>query len=113
MCRQLLIERVMTANTTTVGFPVSPDCPTPSREPAVLSSACYSVTCPLQMFLAMEKGEHISPRYPCISWFRVRAFRIEPLTSKGRLTVDGELVDYVPLQQHVWHKAANVFCSPE
>eukprot|EP00903_Cladosiphon_okamuranus_P016711 g15404.t1 len=67
----------------------------------------------IQMFLAMEKGEHISPRYPCISWFRVRAFRIEPLTSKGRLTVDGELVDYAPLQQHVWHRAANVFCSPE
>lgn len=65
-----------------------------------------------QMFLAMEKGEHISPRYPCISWFRVRAFRIEPSTSKGRLTVDGELVDYAPLQQHVWHKAANVYCSP-
>eukprot|EP00752_Nemacystus_decipiens_P001239 g1238.t1 len=67
----------------------------------------------IQMFLAMEKGEHISPRYPCISWFRVRGFRIEPLTSKGRLTVDGELVDYAPLQQHVWHKAANVFCSAE
>ncbi|CAM9303527.1 unnamed protein product [Ectocarpus fasciculatus] len=67
----------------------------------------------IQMFLAMEKGGHISPRFPCISWHRVRAFRIEPLTSSGRLTVDGELVDYAPLQQHVWRKAANVFCSPD
>ncbi|CBN76438.1 Sphingosine kinase [Ectocarpus siliculosus] len=67
----------------------------------------------IQMFLAMEKGGHISPRFPCISWHRVRAFRIEPLTSSGRITVDGELVDYAPLQQHVWRKAAHVFCSPD
>ncbi|CAM9922135.1 unnamed protein product [Hapterophycus canaliculatus] len=65
------------------------------------------------MFLAMERGEHLSPRFPCISWFRVRAFRIEPLAPQGRLTVDGELVDYAPLQQHVWRNAASVFCSPD
>lgn len=65
------------------------------------------------MFLAMEKGEHISPRYPLISWHRVRAVRIEPSTPRGKLTVDGELVDYVPLQQHVLHNAANIMCSPD
>lgn len=67
---------------------------------------------PLQMFLAMEAGEHISPRHPCVCWYRVRAYRIEPQTPKGRLTVDGELVDYAPIQQHVWRKAANIMCSP-
>lgn len=66
----------------------------------------------LQMFLAMGAGEHISPRHPCVSWYRVRAYRIEPQTPQGRLTVDGELVDYAPIQQHVWRKAANIMCSP-
>lgn len=67
----------------------------------------------MQMFFAMEKGQHISPQHPCVTWHRVRAFRIEPLKSGGKLTVDGELVDYVPLQQHVWRKAANLMCSPD
>lgn len=64
-----------------------------------------------QIALAMEKGEHVSPKHPYSKWHRVRAFRLEPSMPRGRLTVDGELVDYLPVQQHVWPKAANVMCS--
>lgn len=64
-----------------------------------------------KMFLKMEKGEHTSLPHPFLEWHRVRAFRIEPLSSRGKLTVDGELVDYAPLQQHIWPKAANILGS--
>ncbi|CAM9810188.1 unnamed protein product [Ascophyllum nodosum] len=66
----------------------------------------------IKMFLAMEKGEHIGPRHPHMKWHRVQAFRIEPLSSMGRLTVDGELVEYAPFQQHIWRKAAKIMCLP-
>lgn len=63
------------------------------------------------MFLAMEKGEHISFEHPCFERYSVTAYRIEPLTLRGRLTVDGELMEYLPLQQRVWTRATNVMCS--
>lgn len=63
------------------------------------------------MFMAMEKAEHLSMDNLGLEWHRVTAFRIEPLTEKGKLTVDGELVDYLPLQQHIWPKATNIMCT--
>ncbi|XP_015267548.1 PREDICTED: sphingosine kinase 2 [Gekko japonicus] len=38
----------------------------------------------------------------------VRAFRLEPLTRKGILTVDGERVEYGPIQGEVHHSVANL-----
>lgn len=87
--------------------------------PDMFWNSLYAVHCldppssqRLQMFMAMEKGEHLGPKYPLIEWNRVRAFRLEPLSSDGKITLDGELVDYVPLQQYVWPKAANIMCMP-
>lgn len=42
----------------------------------------------------------------------VKAFRIEPAEGQvGYLTVDGEAVDYGPLQAEVFHSLANVMST--
>ncbi|XP_025063571.1 sphingosine kinase 2 [Alligator sinensis] len=55
----------------------------------------------VRIFLAMEKGTHFEQACPHLSHVPVRAFRLEPLTRKGILTVDGERVEYGPLQAQV------------
>ncbi|KAF5903960.1 sphingosine kinase 2, partial [Clarias magur] len=52
----------------------------------------------LRLFLAMERGTHLSLTSPYVSHVSARAFRLQPLSSRGTLTVDGELVPYGPLQ---------------
>ncbi|XP_056617846.1 sphingosine kinase 2 [Triplophysa dalaica] len=55
----------------------------------------------LRLFLAMERGAHLSLSSPYVSHVSARAFRLQPLSSRGTLTVDGELVPYGPLQAQV------------
>ncbi|RXM28598.1 Sphingosine kinase 1 [Acipenser ruthenus] len=55
----------------------------------------------LRLFLAMEKGTHLELRCPHLSYMPVRAFRLEPCTPKGVITVDGEAVEYGPIQAQV------------
>uniref|UniRef100_A0AAY4ALP1 sphingosine kinase n=1 Tax=Denticeps clupeoides TaxID=299321 RepID=A0AAY4ALP1_9TELE len=55
----------------------------------------------LRLFLAMERGAHLSLSSPYVSHVTAKAFRLQPLSSKGTLTVDGELVPYGPLQAQV------------
>nr|XP_055066413.1 sphingosine kinase 2 [Misgurnus anguillicaudatus] len=55
----------------------------------------------LRLFLAMERGAHLSVSSPYVSHVSARAFRLQPLSSRGTLTVDGELVPYGPLQAQV------------
>ncbi|MBN3278963.1 SPHK1 kinase, partial [Polyodon spathula] len=55
----------------------------------------------LRLFLAMEKGTHLELRCPHLSYVPVRAFRLEPYTPKGVITVDGEAVEYGPIQVQV------------
>ncbi|MGH0160446.1 UNVERIFIED_CONTAM: hypothetical protein FKN15_039333 [Acipenser sinensis] len=55
----------------------------------------------LHLFLAMEKGTHLELRCPHLSYVPVRAFRLEPCTPKGVITVDGEAVEYGPIQAQV------------
>ncbi|KAL0171765.1 hypothetical protein M9458_032076 [Cirrhinus mrigala] len=59
----------------------------------------------LRLFLAMERGAHLSLSSPYVSHVSARAFRLQPLSPRGTLTVDGELVPYGPLQaqQHNYH----------
>ena len=45
-----------------------------------------------QAMMAMDTGEYIN--FPKINTIRTRAFHIQPITSPGRLVVDGEVVDY-------------------
>ncbi|KAG9334302.1 hypothetical protein JZ751_008284 [Albula glossodonta] len=55
----------------------------------------------LRLFLAMERGAHLSLSSPYVSHVPARAFRLQPLSLRGTLTVDGELVPYGPLQAQV------------
>lgn len=64
----------------------------------------------IAMFLAMETGSH-KPGHG-LEIVKVKAFRLEPLTEKGRMTVDGEVVDYGPIQGSVVPSAARVVCLP-
>ncbi|KAK1794747.1 hypothetical protein P4O66_009953 [Electrophorus voltai] len=55
----------------------------------------------LRLFLAMERGAHLGLSSPYVSHVSARAFRLQPLSPRGTLTVDGELVPYGPLQAQV------------
>ncbi|XP_007254565.2 sphingosine kinase 2 isoform X1 [Astyanax mexicanus] len=55
----------------------------------------------LRLFLAMERGAHLSMSSPYVSHVSARAFRLQPLSSRGTLTVDGEVVPYGPLQAQI------------
>ncbi|XP_068180867.1 sphingosine kinase 2 isoform X2 [Antennarius striatus] len=55
----------------------------------------------LRLFFAMERGTHHSVTSPFVSHVTCRAFRLQPLSTRGTLTVDGELVPYGPLQAQV------------
>ncbi|CAG5947268.1 unnamed protein product [Menidia menidia] len=55
----------------------------------------------LRLFLAMEKGAHLAAGCRHLVHARVRALRLEPLSPTGMLTVDGELVEYGPVQAEV------------
>uniref|UniRef100_A0A3Q2XIT0 Sphingosine kinase 2 n=2 Tax=Hippocampus comes TaxID=109280 RepID=A0A3Q2XIT0_HIPCM len=55
----------------------------------------------LRLFFAMERGTHHSVSSPYVSHISCRAFRLQPLSARGTLTVDGELVPYGPLQAQV------------
>ncbi|CAL8333603.1 unnamed protein product [Merluccius merluccius] len=55
----------------------------------------------LKLFLAMEKGTHLATSCPHLEYSRVRALRLEPYAPKGLITVDGEAVEYGPVQAQV------------
>ncbi|KAJ8399692.1 hypothetical protein AAFF_G00407970 [Aldrovandia affinis] len=63
--------------------------------------AGISRTALLRIFLAMEKGAHLATGCPYLVYVKVRALRLEPLSPKGVITVDGEAVDYGPVQAQV------------
>ncbi|KAJ1131255.1 hypothetical protein NDU88_009594 [Pleurodeles waltl] len=62
----------------------------------------------VRLFLAMEKGTHFQLDCPHLHQFHVRAFRLEPLTRKGTLTVDGERVEYGPIQAQIHGSLSNL-----
>ncbi|MEQ2306103.1 hypothetical protein AMECASPLE_004599 [Ameca splendens] len=55
----------------------------------------------LRLFLAMEKGAHVDTNYQHLVHAKVRALRLEPGSGKGIITVDGEVVEYGPIQAEV------------
>ncbi|XP_072239981.1 sphingosine kinase 1-like [Leuresthes tenuis] len=55
----------------------------------------------LRLFLAMEKGAHLATNCQHLVHTKVRALRLEPLSPKGMITVDGEVVEYGPVQAEV------------
>lgn len=63
--------------------------------------AGISRTALLKLFLAMEKGTHLAANCQHLVHTKVRALRLEPYSPKGIITVDGEVVEYGPLQVEV------------
>lgn len=61
----------------------------------------------IQLFAAMLSAEPL-PDDPALDSVKVRAFRLEPLTPNGNLTVDGEVVAYGPIQAQVLPSMARV-----
>ncbi|XP_034149901.1 sphingosine kinase 1 isoform X2 [Esox lucius] len=63
--------------------------------------AGISRTALLRLFLAMGKGTHLENNCPHLVYARVKALRLEPFSPKGVITVDGEVVEYGPIQAQV------------
>lgn len=55
----------------------------------------------LRLLLAMEKGAHLATNCQHLVHTKVRALRLEPYSPKGIITVDGEVVEYGPVQAEV------------
>ncbi|XP_037546529.1 sphingosine kinase 1 [Nematolebias whitei] len=63
--------------------------------------AGISRTALLRLFLAMEKGTHLDTNCQHLVHSKVRALRLEPTSPEGIITVDGEVVEYGPVQAEV------------
>lgn len=61
----------------------------------------------LRAFLLCASGKHLS--VPYMEYYKVRSFGLEPLTKRGIFAVDGERVNYSPLQVEVLRGVARVF----
>uniref|UniRef100_A0A0P4WCE5 sphingosine kinase n=1 Tax=Scylla olivacea TaxID=85551 RepID=A0A0P4WCE5_SCYOL len=66
----------------------------------MLRRSCPKTTI-AKLLLGLD-GRHL--RYPGVEMVAVEALRIVPGTSKGYLTVDGEVIPWTPIQSHVLHK---------
>ena len=61
------------------------------------------------LMTALENGSHVDNPAPCIEFVKVLAFRLEPeMDKEGVIMVDGEKVDYAPLQAQVLPGIANL-----
>lgn len=61
----------------------------------------------LKAFLLCARGKHLS--IPYVEYYKVRSFELEPLTKRGIFAVDGERVNYSPMQVRVLRGVAKVF----
>ena len=60
----------------------------------------------MQQFTDFQEGNIMDN--PDVEVIKVRAFRLEPITTPGHMTVDGELVDYGPIQGQVLPSMARI-----
>ncbi|XP_016115410.1 sphingosine kinase 1-like [Sinocyclocheilus grahami] len=65
----------------------------------------------LRLFLAMENGGHLNTNCPHVVYVKVKALRLEPYSPKGIITVDGELVDYGPVQAQIHGSLARLIAG--
>lgn len=65
----------------------------------------------LRLFLAMEKGAHLACRCPHLVYEKVRALRLEPVSAQGVITVDGEMVEYGPVEAQIHPGLARLVCG--
>ncbi|KAI1283820.1 Sphingosine kinase 2 [Halotydeus destructor] len=59
-----------------------------------------------QFLIAMDSGTHVD--FPFVKMVPVRAFRLEPDSSSGLLTVDGEVIECCPIQAEILPGLARV-----
>ena len=59
----------------------------------------------------LERGQHVN--HSKVMCLRGRAFRFEPVTSPGHLTLDGEVVDYATIQAEAFRGACRVMCRKQ
>ena len=59
----------------------------------------------------LEIGEHVD--HPKLRCLRAKAFRFEPVTSPGHLTLDGETIDYATIQAEAFRGACRVMCRKQ
>lgn len=62
----------------------------------------------LKALIRVAKGQHLS--LPHLEYYQVCSLRLEPLTKKGILVVDGEPVDYSPIEMTVMPNLACINC---
>ena len=63
----------------------------------------------LDLFGKMKDGSHVRSHH--VEYVRAYAFRLEPDTSQtGNLVVDGEKIDYVPIQGQIHKSLAKLMC---
>lgn len=61
------------------------------------------------LMTSLEKGSHVDNPSPYVEFIKVLAFRIEPeMDKEGVIMIDGEKVDYAPLQAQVLPGIANL-----
>lgn len=60
----------------------------------------------LNLFSSMAEGAHVDS--PHVETIRALAFRIEPLCKEGVIMVDGEMVEFGPLQGHILPQLARI-----
>ncbi|XP_028454937.1 sphingosine kinase 1 [Perca flavescens] len=65
----------------------------------------------LRLFLAMEKGGHLECGCPHLVYEKVKALRLEPISPQGMITVDGEIVEYGPVQAQIHPRLARLICG--
>ena len=63
----------------------------------------------LKALLRCGKGKHLS--LPHMEYYKVQSFRLEPQSDRGILVVDGEAVDYSPIQMDIMPGLAAVNCN--
>ena len=61
----------------------------------------------LQLLLSFDNGDHV--HNPLVRCYKAYAYRLEPRTTEGRFTLDGELVEYGPIQGLVMKRGATTF----
>ena len=63
----------------------------------------------LNLFGKMKDGSHVSSHH--VKYIKAFAFRLEPDTSQsGTIAVDGEKIDYVPIQGQIHRSLAKLMC---
>lgn len=65
----------------------------------------------LRLFLAMERGGHAACGCPHLVYEKVKALRLEPGAPEGLITVDGEAVEYGPVQAQIHPGLARLVCG--